>query len=65
MALVDPFEELLPRRRTICTEYLAGDVRIDDRAHLSEPQRLCRLFHEESAIVVRSAQYIAFFVDSE
>ena len=64
--LFQPVEESLSRIRAFFwIEYLEGDIRVNNQAHISEINRPSCFFHEELAVSVRRAQDVALIVHSD
>lgn len=64
-ARIKPFEKPPASFGSIVAKDFVGNVYVNNRAHLLQPQRPGRFFHEESAIAVGRVQNIALVVDPQ
>lgn len=62
-ARIEPFEKLPACFGSIVAKDFVGNVYINNRAHLLQPQRPGRFFHEESAVAVGRVQHVALSVN--
>ena len=65
VTLVQPAEECPPRLRLVPAEHLMGHVRVENCAHLSEPERFRGLFEEETPVGVGRAEHVSLLVNPE
>lgn len=62
---IEPIEKPPASFGSIVAKDFVRNVYINNRAHLLQPQRSGRFFHEESAVTIGRVQDIAIFVDSQ